>query len=60
MTKSIKKSTIHVQNPVEKMQAKQDQKSITPKLNYIAMMICAATVTYYLNNKMIKSKPKRE
>lgn len=49
-----------MQNPVEKMQAKQDQKSITPKLNYIAMMICAATVTYYLNSKMIKSKPKRE
>jgi hypothetical protein len=31
MTKSIKKSTIPVQNPAEKIQEKQDEKSITSK-----------------------------
>jgi hypothetical protein len=60
MTKSIKNSTSHAQNPAEKIQARQDEKSITPKMSDFALMTCAAIVAYHLTYKMIKSKPKRE
>jgi hypothetical protein len=60
MTKSIKKSTSTVQNPKEKIQAKQNDKSITLKFSDFALMTCAVMVAFQLNFRMIQSKPKRE
>ena len=60
MTKSNETSASTVQNPKEKIQAKQDEKSITPKLSDFALMTCAVMVAFQLNFRMIQSKPKRE
>ena len=49
-----------MQNSVEKMQAKQDEKSITLKLSDFALMTCAVMVAFQLNFRMIQSKPKSE
>jgi hypothetical protein len=60
MTKSIKKSTIHVQNPAEKIQKKQVEKSITSKKKKEILMLCVAILGSYITYNMIKSKHKRE
>jgi hypothetical protein len=60
MTKSNETSTTYMQNPAEKIQARQDEKSITPKMSDFALMTCQAMVAMHLTCKMIKSKPKRE
>ena len=60
MTKSNETSTSAVQNPKEKIQEKQDEKSITLKLSDFALMTCAVIIALELNFKMIQSKPKRE
>jgi hypothetical protein len=60
MIKSIKKSAIHVQNPAEKIQVKQDEKPITSIKKSEILVLCVAVLGSYLVYKMIQSKPKRE
>ena len=49
-----------MQNPKEKIQAKQDEKSITSKKKKEILMLCVAILGSYITYNMIKSKPKRE
>ena len=49
-----------MQNPKEKIQEKQDEKSITSKKKKEILMLSVAILGSYIIYNMIKSKPKRE
>ena len=49
-----------MQNPAEKIQKKQVEKSITSKKKKEILMLCVAILGSYITYNMIKSKPKRE